>query len=64
MGGFLATVLVGSVLSIPNGQFPVVAQPNTLYSTTQAIATVPFGARCELYSTMVNGQIVQGQLCR
>lgn len=65
-GQLLATVAAGAVLSLLAGQRPVVAQPNTYYPTTvQPVMTMPFsGVRCELRSEMINGQLVQGQLCR
>lgn len=65
-GPLLATVAAGAVLSLLAGQRPVVAQPNTYYPTTvQPVMTMPFsGVRCELRSEMINGQLVQGQICR
>jgi hypothetical protein len=65
-GPLLATIAAGAVLSLLAGQRPVVAQPNTYYPTTvQPVLTMPFsGVRCELNSQMINGQLVQGQICR
>jgi len=65
-GPLLATIAAGAVLSILAGQRPVVAQPNTYHPTTvQPVLPMPFsGVRCELNSQMINGQLVQGQLCR
>ena len=59
-GGLLATIGVGTLISVLNGSAPTVAQRDTFYPTTQALMTVPFGARCELVSTMVNGQFCKG----
>ena len=65
-GPLLATIAAGAVLSILAGQRPVVAQPNTYYQgVNQPVLTMPFsGVRCELNSQMINGQLVQGQICR
>ena len=65
-GPLLATIAAGAVLSLLAGQRPIVAQPNTYYPTTvQPVLTMPFsGVRCELNSQMINGQLVQGQICR
>jgi hypothetical protein len=65
-GPLLATIAAGAVLSILAGQRPVMAQPNTYYQgVNQPVLTMPFsGVRCELNSQMINGQLVQGQICR
>jgi hypothetical protein len=65
-GPLLATVAAGALISLLQGQRPVVAQPNTYYQgVNQPVMTMPFsGVRCELNSQMINGQLVQGQICR
>lgn len=65
-GPLLATIAAGAIISLIQGQRPEIAQPNTFYAgTNQPIIPMPFsGVRCELHSEVINGQIVQGQLCR
>lgn len=65
-GPLLATVAAGALISLLQGQRPVVAQPNTYYQgVNQPVLQMPFaGVRCELNSQMINGQLVQGQICR
>jgi hypothetical protein len=65
-GPLLATIAAGAIISLLQGQRPVVAQPNTYYQgVNQPVLTMPFsGVRCELNSQMINGQLVQGQICR
>ena len=65
-GPFLATIAAGALLGYIAGQRPVyVSQPTYIPVTNQPVTNVPFsGVRCELHSEMINGQIVQGQLCR
>jgi ABC-type arginine/histidine transport system permease subunit len=65
MGTYLATLLVGTVLSVPQGSFPVAAQSGVGYSTQSAVVTMPFsGVRCELVSYMDNGVVRTVNLCR
>jgi hypothetical protein len=65
-GPLLATIAAGALISFVQGQRPVVASPNNFYEgVNQPLITMPFsGTRCELNSQMVNGQLVQGQICR
>lgn len=65
-GPLLATIAAGAIISLIQGQRPVVAEPNNFYQgVNQPLITMPFsGTKCELSSQMVNGQLVQGQICR
>jgi ABC-type arginine/histidine transport system permease subunit len=65
MGNYIATLLLGGVLSVPQGQVPVVAQSGVGYSTNTAVMTMPMsGVRCELTSFMDNGVVRTVNLCR
>ena len=65
MGTYLATLLVGTVLSVPQGQFPVAGQSGVGYSTNTAVVTMPLsGVRCELVSYMDNGVVRTVNLCK
>ena len=65
MGNYIATLLLGGVLSVPQGQVPVVAQSGVGYSTQSAVITMPMsGVRCELTSFMDNGVLRTVNLCR
>lgn len=65
-GQFAATIVAGALLGYIAGQRPVyVSQPTYIPVTNQPVAPMPFsGIQCELHSEMINGQLVQGQLCR
>ena len=65
-GPLLATIAAGALISFVQGQRPVLAERNNFYEgVNQPMITMPFsGTRCELNSQMVNGQLVQGQICR
>ena len=63
-GAPLALAGAGILIAMATGTGPKVAEANTFYPSTQALIPLPFsGVRCELHSEMINGQIVQGQLC-
>ena len=65
-GPFLATIAAGALLGYIAGQRPVyVSQPTYIPVTNQPVTNMPFsGIQCELHSEVINGQLVQGQLCR
>ena len=65
MGTYIATLLVGTVLSVPQGSFPQVASSGSAYSSNTALVSAPFsGVRCQLQSTMQNGQVITYQVCQ
>jgi hypothetical protein len=65
-GPLLATMAAGALIGYIAGQRPVyVSEPSYIPVTNQPVTNMPFsGVRCELHSEMINGQLVQGQLCR
>ena len=65
MGTYIATLIVGTVLSVPQGQFPVAAQSGGVYATNQAVNTMPFsGVQCQLQSYKENGTVRTVTVCR
>ena len=65
MGTYLATLLVGGVIGVAQGQAPVIAQSGGVYSTQAAVNTMPFsGVQCTLQSYMDNGVVRTVQVCR
>jgi len=65
-GPLLATMAAGALIGYIAGQRPMyVSEPSYIPVTNQPVTNMPFsGVRCELSSQMINGQLVQGQLCR
>jgi len=65
MGTYLATLLVGTVLSVPQGQIPQVATAGGVYDSNRPVVSTPFsGVHCHLQSTMQYGQVITYQVCQ
>ena len=64
MGTYIATLLVGTVLSVPNGQFPVIPTSGSVYASNTAVTATPITAHCHLQSYMDNGVVRTIQVCQ
>jgi len=63
MGTYIATLLVGTVLSIPQGQIPQVATAGGVYDSNRPVIA-GLGTQCHLQSYMQNGQVITVQVCQ